>query len=168
MAARFAAAVLSIAIIMMAVAGAGHAVARTLPGQVVRVIDGDTVEVLIDQRPVRVRLTAIDAPEVRHGRRDPGQPFGQASRRSLGALIAGHRVTVEDEGTDQYGRMLGTIYDGGRDINAEQVRLGMAWVYRHYSDDPALLALERDARQARRGLWADPDPVPPWEFRHRR
>jgi endonuclease YncB( thermonuclease family) len=77
-------------------------------------------------------------------------------------------VTVEEEGTDQYRRMLGTIYDGKLDVNAEQVRLGMAWVYRHYTSDPALLALEREARQAKRGLWANPRPVAPWEYRHSR
>lgn len=142
--------------------------ARTVTGKVVRIADGDTATVLVDQRQVRVRLVAIDAPEVRHGRNDPGQPFGQASRRSLRTLIGGRDVRVEDRGQDQYGRMLGTIYVGTLNVNAEQVRLGMAWVYRHYSNDPALLTLEREARQARRGLWRDPHPVPPWDYRHRR
>jgi endonuclease YncB( thermonuclease family) len=86
----------------------------------------------------------------------------------LAGLVANHTVSVDDQGTDQYGRMLGMVYVDKINANAEQVWLGMAWVYRHYSHDPALLALERDARQARRGLWADPDPVPPWKFRHRR
>lgn len=52
------------------------------------------------------------------------------------------------------------------DANAEQVRRGMAWVYTKYSRDPAFLPLELEARAERRGLWADPAPAPPWEWRH--
>jgi hypothetical protein len=112
-------------------------------------------------------VLAIDAPEIRRDRNDPGQPYGQASRRSLGTLIGGRTVAVNDEGTDQYGRMLGTIYIGKLDVNAEQIHLGRAWVYQHYSHNPALLAAEREAREARRGLWVDPRSIPPWEYRQR-
>jgi endonuclease YncB( thermonuclease family) len=144
---------------------AGQAVARTITGTVIQVIDGDTVEVLVDHVPVRVRLAAIDAPEIGYGRDDPGQPYGQAARQSLANLIARRAVTIYDEGTDQYGLMLGTVYDGPANINARQVSQGMAWVYRDYSHDPVLMWLEYQARVAKRGLWADPHPVPPWEYR---
>lgn len=139
--------------------------ARTVTGTVVHVIDGDTIKVLVDHKPIRVRLSAIDAPEIGHRRGDPGQPFGQAARQSLVNLIAGRAVTIHDEGTDRYGRMLGTVYDGPADINAQQVDRGMAWVYRRYSLDPVLLWLEYRAKAAKRGLWADTHPVPPWEYR---
>jgi endonuclease YncB( thermonuclease family) len=139
--------------------------ARTVAGTVVRVIDGDTIEVLIDHEPVRVRLSAIDAPEIGRGRIDPGQPFGQASRQSLSELTANHAVTIHDDGIDQYGQMLGTVYDGPININARQVDRGMAWVDRRSSLDPALMWLEYRAKSAKRGLWADPNPVPPWEYR---
>jgi endonuclease YncB( thermonuclease family) len=141
---------------------------RDATGKVVRVIDGDTIEVLIKRKPVWVRLNAIDAPEVRHGAGDPGQPFAQASRQSLGKLVESQTVTVNDNGTDQNGRMRGTVYIGEVNVNAEQVRLGMAWVDPRSSLDPVLLILEHEAREARRGLWADPRPVPPWEYRHSR
>lgn len=142
--------------------------ARTFDGQVIRILDGDTVEILVNRRPVRVRLAAIDAPEIRHGREDPGQPFGDKSRRSLTTMIGRQTVSVDEKGTDRYGRTIGTLYKGGIDINAEQVRLGMAWVYRAYSSDPRLIGLEEEARGARRGLWADPHPdlVPSWLYRH--
>jgi len=142
--------------------------AATFSGEVVSILDGDTVEVLVNQRPVRVRLAEIDAPEIRHGTRNPGQPFGERSRQSLAGMIFRQNVIIDAEGTDQYGRTIGTIMEGNVNVNAEMVRLGMAWVYRHYSHDPALIQLEQQARAERRGLWADPNPVPPWDYRHSR
>jgi endonuclease YncB( thermonuclease family) len=68
---------------------------------------------------------------------------------------------------DRYGRTVGTVWVQDLNANAELVRQGYAWVYRKYSNDPALLNLEAEARDARRGLWADSIPVPPWEWRRR-
>lgn len=132
-------------------------------GRVVKVLDGDTIDVLVDRKPVRVRLAEIDAPERK-------QAFGSRSRQALDALVAGQVVTVADAGRDRYGRVLGTVYASGVNVNAEMVRQGMAWawVYRQYPSDKQLLVLEEDARAGRRGLWADPAPVPPWEFRRQR
>lgn len=67
---------------------------------------------------------------------------------------------------DDYGRSIGVVTVGGVDVEAEQVRRGLAWVYRHYSDDARLLALEAEAKAARRGLWAEANPIPPWDWRH--
>jgi endonuclease YncB( thermonuclease family) len=127
-------------------------------GRVVVVADGDTVTVLVDRTQVRVRLEGIDAPE-------RGQPFGEASRRSLASLVAARTVEVREHGRDGYGRVLGVVRADGIDANAEQVRRGYAWVFRRYSHDAHLLALEDEARVARRGLWRDPEPVPPWVWR---
>lgn len=139
----------------LAVAGA-----ETLSGRVVGVADGDTLTVRVDgQRPVKVRLAGIDAPE-----RD--QPFGQRSRQSLSELAFGQPATVMVQKIDDYGRTVGTVTVGGVNMEAEQVRRGLAWVYRKYSDDARLLALEAEAKAARRGLWADANPMPPWAWRH--
>ena len=127
-------------------------------GRVGGVADGDSLTVLVARRQVRVRLAGIDAPE-RH------QPYGRRSRESLSELVYRRQVTVVERGTDGYGRTLGRVVVDGRDVNAEQVRRGMAWVYARFAHDPALDALEADARQARRGLWADASPVPPWRWR---
>lgn len=132
-----------------------------LTGRVTRVIDGDTIEILAGPSPTRVRLAAIDAPE-----RKCGQAFGEASRRSLADLVAGKTVTVIDQGGDRYGRTLGFVFVGRLNVNAEQVRRGMAWHYRAYSADQALAGLERQARASHRGLWADDRAVPPWDWRH--
>ena len=132
--------------------------ADELTGQVVSITDGDTLRVLVDQREVVIRLDQIDAPEKR-------QPFGQQSRQSLADLTFQKSARVVTHGQDRYGRTIGTIFIDDQDVNAEQVRRGMAWVYLRYARDPALSVLEQDARQAHRGLWVDPSPLPPWDWR---
>jgi len=129
-------------------------------GPVIAVVDGDTIDVLVGRRPVRIRLAQIDAPEKR-------QAFGTSSRQALTTLVFGRSVTATEAGRDRYGRVIGTVYVSGVNANAEMIRLGMAWVYRKYATDRSLYALEDEARTARHGLWADPSPVPPWEFRRR-
>jgi len=130
--------------------------------EVVRILDGDTVEVLTASRNTkRVRLANIDAPERR-------QAFGEKSRQALAAMAFRQTVTVVDQGGDRYGRVIGVLMKDGRDLNAEMVKQGMAWVYTRYNNNPALPALERQARAARVGLWADHAPVAPWEFRRAR
>lgn len=126
----------------------------------VAVHDGDTITVLSAGRDIRVRLAGIDAPE-------RGQPFRNASRNALEAQVAGREVRVVERGRDGYGRVLGRVYAGPVDVNAEQVRAGFAWVFRRFEQDPALLALEAEAKIARRGLWRDLKPVPPWVWRER-
>ena len=156
---------LLVAATALAIMASAPAYAGMVEGKVVRILDGDTVEILVDRHPIRVRLASINAPELRHSRNDPGQPFAARSRQSLTDLVARQTVTVADEGKDRYGRMIGTIHRDRLDVNAEQVRRGMAWVYRKYSNDPKLLQLEQEARDAKRGLWADPNPVAPWDYR---
>ena len=75
-------------------------------------------------------------------------------------------MEVKQEDRDHYGRIVGRVYTEGLDVNAEQIKRGMAWIYRKYNRDRSLLALEQEARGAKRGLWIDPNPVPPWEYRH--
>jgi micrococcal nuclease len=130
-----------------------------LSGPVIAVLDGDTVDVLVNSRPVRVRLAQIDAPEKK-------QAFGTRSRQALAAMVFRQPVTVSEAGQDRYGRTIGTIFAAGVNVNASMVDQGMAWVYRQYATDRSLIQLEAQARAARRGLWADPSPVAPWLFRH--
>lgn len=134
--------------------------AETLLGRVVSVQDGDTLTVRVAGRRVKVRLAAIDAPE-----RD--QPFGEQSRQSLSRMAFNRTVSVAVQKIDDYGRTIGVVTVAGSNIEAEQVRRGLAWVYRQYRHDSQLLALEAEARAARRGLWADANPTPPWDWRHR-
>ena len=147
------------ALLMLLCVAAAHARADFC-GRVVKVHDGDTVTVLAGGVERRVRLVGIDAPE-------RGQPHGSAARRGLAARVGGRVVQVIERGTDSYGRTLGRVLVAGEDANAAQVRDGFAWVYRRFENDPALIAQEAEARAARRGLWRDPEPLPPWVWRER-
>lgn len=129
-------------------------------GRVVRVIDGDTVSVLSGNEMYRVRLNGIDAPESK-------QAYGQRSKQSLIALAAQKNVLVISDKQDRYGRYLGTLMNGGLNINAQQVEKGMAWAYRFHgkATDMKMLTIEKIARSSGVGLWADPNPVEPWKWR---
>ena len=129
-------------------------------GSVVGVIHGDTISVLLNGTPTRVRLNGIDCPEAR-------QPFGTRAKQLTAALAFGKTVTVEDKGADRHRRIIAdVILPDGTSLNRELVKAGMAWWYRKYAASNWLLKeLESDARQARRGLWADTQPVPPWNWR---
>ena len=109
-------------------------------------------------RPRKIRLVGIDAPEY-------DQPFGRDSRSALAAKLAGGRVRVEGTAHDQHGRLLGTLWIDDRNVNREMVADGMAWVFGGFAPLPDLVAAESAARQARRGLWSDPRPTPPAEWR---
>ncbi len=136
--------------------------AAQIQGKVIRVLDGDTIEVLQEQQPVRVRLLNIDAPEKK-------QPFGRWSTNQLKAILAGQSVTVSYTQTDRYGRILGRVITAnGTEANRQQVLKGAAWVYDRYNTDNSLPALQREAQTQKRGLWADNQPVPPWEWRHKK
>jgi len=132
--------------------------AGTLTGEVVAIADGDTLTVLVERTQVRVRLAQIDAPERK-------QAFGTRARQALSERVFRRTVRVEEAGTDRYGRVIGTVWLGGRNINEELVRAGYAWAFTRYVSDARYFAWQDEARRARRGLWAEPDPVPPWQFR---
>jgi endonuclease YncB( thermonuclease family) len=143
----------------------------TLAGRVVNVADGDTLTLQTESGQRRIRLASIDAPEVGHGEVKPGQPFGQAARRSLADMVAGKTLTARCYEKDQYARDVCDLPgDNGHTVNWQQVEAGFAWANtaRHgeYLRDPSLPALERQAREAARGLWAQPDAVAPWVWRY--
>jgi endonuclease YncB( thermonuclease family) len=130
-----------------------------LTGKVVAIADGDTLTLLDgsnEQR--RIRLAGIDAPE-------KGQAFGTKAREDLAAKLFRQTVRVDVIDVDRYHREVGRIYLGERFINMEMVRDGFAWRYVQYDKPGEFTAAEDDARAHRRGLWADPNPTPPWEWR---
>ncbi len=127
--------------------------------KVVGVSDGDTITVLHDGKGERIRLHGIDCPERR-------QAFGKRAKQFTSTLVFGETVTVQVVDRDRYGRTVGVVLlPDGRSLNHELVRAGLAWMYRRYTNDQSLSDLEEEARVARRGLWADAEPVPPWEWR---
>lgn len=137
-------------------------VAQTLTGRVVKIMDGDTLDILREHQTTRVRLAHIDAPE-------KGQAYSERSRQMLAELCAGQFATVQQTDTDRYGRVVGEVVCQGHSANQRLVHEGMAWVYRKYT--PAhhpYYADEQAAQAARRGLWSEPNPEPPWEWRRTR
>ena len=133
----------------------------TVEGEVVAITDGDTIKILTPtKQQIKVRLADIDTPE-------RGQPYGRKARQVLGEKIHRRQVDVEEVTIDRYQRLVGRVFLDGRNINAEMVEDGAAWVYRKYSNDSQLLRLESQAREQDRGLWAlQPDQrIPPWEWR---
>lgn len=140
-----------------------HAVAADFTGPVVSVLDGDTIEVLHNQRPERIRLSGIDCPE-------KGQAYGHKAKEATSSLVFGKEVTLQTHGKDKYGRIIADVLlPDGTSVNHELVKDGWCWWYRKYAPgDAELEKLEMEARKANKGLWADQDPVPPWEWRKKK
>ena len=145
--------------------------------KVIVVLDGDTVLVLREgggavagsppasplrgnraNALVKIRMAEIDAPE-------KDQEYGMASRQSLSELVLKKMVQVNSQAVDGYGRLVAHLVLDGRSINEEQVRRGMAWEYSNYHSNRTYIALQSEAQQAKRGLWAQAGPTPPWQWR---
>jgi endonuclease YncB( thermonuclease family) len=139
--------------------------AGTLEGHVIHVADGDTISVLNSKHEqIRVRIGGIDAPERR-------QAFSKQSMEHLSSMVRRQIVTVEWYKKDRYGRLVGTVYVKGRDVGLEQIRAGLAWHYKRYASEQTpeertvYEIAESAARERHLGLWTDPRPLPPWEWR---
>jgi micrococcal nuclease len=136
-----------------------------LVGTVIKIVDGDTIDVQLDSGPIRVRFHGIDTPE-----RD--QPWFKESTDALSALIANRQVQIEPFEQDRYERLVGIVFRGDLNVNAELVKRGHAWAFRKYmrKADAALCEDEAAARTAKRGLWAlkADQRIAPWEWRRRK
>jgi len=145
---------------VMLLVGIGAA-ADTQSCRVVAIADGDSLTCTFGGTRTEVRLDEIDAPE-------HDQPHGGQAKQSLAKLCLNKQVTLDRHGVDDYGRVLARVTCGGVDANESQVRRGMAWVYDHYVKDRSLYNDQTRARSEGLGLWAEPDPTPPWDWRHSR
>ena len=124
-------------------------------GKVISIADGDTITVLTaNNNQKRIRLSSIDAPE-------KNQPFGTKAKDFTGSLIHGKQVYIKEDGTDQYNRVLGTVFLGNQNINKTIVHNGYAWAYRRYVKDSSYISLEMDAKRHQRGLWSDKNAIEP-------
>lgn len=138
--------------------------AEVIVGTCVGVADGDTCTILYttehgDKTSARIRLYAIDAPE-------STQDFGQAAKKHLSRLIFRKEIKIETHGRDRYQRILGNIYVGKLFVNLEMVKAGMAWWYQRYAPNNAQMKeAEALAKSAKKGLWVQSSPTPPWEYR---
>jgi endonuclease YncB( thermonuclease family) len=133
-------------------------------GKVVGISDDDTIKVLRDKEQVKIRLYGIDTPE-------KGQAFGKKAKQFTSKMVYGEIVEVEPVDVDRYGRTVALVTVFKRLVNEELVNAGFAWVYTRYCDRPICerwKVLEYEAREAKRGLWSDPNSIPPWEFRRKK
>lgn len=135
--------------------------AEVLHGKVVGVTDGDTLTVLVNREPIKVRIAGIDAPE-------KGQPFGNKAKTGLSNLVFGQVVRIEKEKLDKYGRTIGKVFvDNTVDVGGSMVAYGYAWVYRKFARDQTLYDYEKTAKSKKLGIWSLPtnQQIPPWKWR---
>jgi micrococcal nuclease len=134
--------------------------------KVLRTIDGDTIEIEQDGKPVKVRLIGVDTPETVHPSK-PVEQYGKEASRFTSNLLKGESVYLEfdKDKADKYGRMLAFVYRApdGLFVNLEIIRQGYGHAYTKYPFDAKQMELfrhfEKQAREAGRGLWASADPI---------
>ena len=160
-------------LIVILLFGCAIAQAETLTGEVISIADGDTLTLLVDRAgektQVKIRLNAIDAPE-------KGQPFGNQAKLALGEICFRKPATaLITTSSDKYGRTVADVTCGygnaAVNANEEMVTQGMAWVYRKYAPEVMYGRLyrgEQVAKESKRGLWSDPNPMNPQDWRHRK
>ena len=135
--------------------------------EVLRVVDGDTIDVLYGEKVRRVRLQGIDSPEL-------DQPFGQQATAYLSSLIQDKEVSIFYESYDSYGRLLGKICVDGYDVNLRMIKNGFAWWYRYYRDQLSLEdrvlyeSAETYSKSLKLGLWQSENPINPYEWRKKK
>jgi endonuclease YncB( thermonuclease family) len=128
--------------------------------EVVGVLEGSTIEVVRLGKTQRIHLHGLDCPE-------KGQPYGDDVKQAISDLVFAMQVTVEPYGKDKYGRIMADVLlADGTNVSHALVKEGRCWWSRRSAPDNAELErLELEAREAKKGLWADSEPIPPWEFR---
>ena len=132
---------------------------QSYSAKIIGVKDGDTVEILWQGQPQGVRLAHIDCPEKK-------QNYGTKAKEFVSNFCFGKTVTLVIAGKpDRYGRWLAEIFYKNQNLNKELVRNGLAWHFKKYSDNEVYAALESKAKSAKFGLWQDPHPIAPWEWR---
>lgn len=149
-----------LAIAMLLIAFSFFAQAADFRSKVVGVVDGDTIKVMREGKEVKILLAGIDCPEKK-------QPFGKDAKDYTYGLTYGQVVTVKEKATNRNGRIIAeVILPEGINLNQQLVWAGLAWWYRKLApDDAALAEMETKAKSAKRGLWTDEAPIPPWEWR---
>jgi endonuclease YncB( thermonuclease family) len=164
-------AIFCVATIALLTCGVATASTYSLSGKVVKVADGDTLTVLVNRQQHRIRLASIDAPETSHGSDKPGQPFGEAAGKYLSSLVAGKVLTLTCFEHDQYGREVCDVPVDATTANRMLVQSGYAWADQQaggkYLRDKALPALQKQAQTDKKGLWTEPNAIPPWVWRYR-
>jgi len=134
--------------------------AQLLKGRVISVHDGDTFTMIMgDSTKIRVRLHAIDCPELK-------QEYGDSAQVFTSKQILDKEVEVKKTASDKYGRIVGMVYVDSFTLNEELLKAGLAWHYLKYDKTPRLDSLQSTAKQQKMGLWRLLKPIEPWNYRH--
>jgi len=138
---------------------------KIFKAKVIGITDGDTMEILYQNKPLKIRLAHIDCPEKRGS-----QPYGNDAKAALSKLCFGQQVKVYAQNYDRYKRLIAVVVNVRKQIvNQEMIKLGMAWHFKKYSKDTVYAQLEVQARRKKTGLWKDAQPIAPWDWRkHKR
>ena len=128
-------------------------------GKVIKVKDGDTIVVLdADFEQHTIRVADIDCPE-------KGQPFGKNAKMFTSAEVFSKNVIIKKKKIDRYGRVVGFVFYGDKDLSLELLKKGLAWHYKYYSKDAIMAKLENKARAEKIGLWSELKPINPYDWR---
>lgn len=136
--------------------------AFALSGKCNRILDGDTIEIVSAQGKTRIRLYGVDTPEKK-------QAYGKESRLFTISMVAGKTIEVQEKGFS-YNRIVGIVYVGDVCLNMELLKAGFAWLAPGYCKESFCNSwkdIEHEAKNNSLGLWADPQPVSPWDYRHK-
>ncbi len=150
----------SMAVLLVALTSCGQKDVKNqgagmVEGEVVKIVDGDTYDLQTPNRTIRVKMEGIDAPE-------KGMRFYKESKKYLHDLCFGRKVLFVPNGICKFNKQIGFTYlTGGLELSHEMVRSGYAWHFKKYSSDNNIYKLEMQARIAKRGIWADSNPVSP-------
>ncbi len=132
---------------------------------VVKIVDGDSIQVRYEGRSIKVRLWGIDTPEWR-------QPFSKTAKKYTAKLVGNTEVTLKEKDWDDYGRLVALVTTAdNRSLNEELLKAGLAWVHIYYCKEAICdkwYGYEQQARERRIGLWYDKDPVPPWVWKRKK
>lgn len=133
-----------------------------LKGKVIKITDGDTFVLLTgNKEQIKIRLHGIDAPEKK-------QDYGTVSKNYLSNLVFKKDITIEFKNRDRYGRSIGIAFVEGVNMNEKMLAEGMAWHFKKYDTNSQWSALETKAKEEKKGLWSQSNPVAPWEWRVRK
>lgn len=128
--------------------------------KVIGIKDGDTFVLLIDGKEQTIRLAHIDCPEKK-------QPFGNKAKQFASDICFGkYVIVINNHKFDRNKRLIAElILSDGRNINKEILRNGLAWHFKKYSDSNEYAVLEMQARSNKLGVWSEPNPIAPWDWR---
>ena len=147
-----------VTIIIIGMVAFGFLNAKTMTGSCVGVYDGDTINVFVKGKTIRIRMEGVDCPEL-------NQAYGSEAKKFTSKLTQGKTVKVKIKGYDHKKNIIGRVFVGKLDISHQLIRAGLGWHYKKYNKEFMLATAEKKARSHQIYIWSQSKPQPPWEYR---